>query len=116
MALAAEAAAQDEGDFELNELESNELSGLQGEIGEMDQLAPEIVEGDFNGMASPRMVIDKSHAAKIDVEERKQAQASVSAPATSVDGALIKAIWPYVRCGDRLPGDGMLKNEGTELA
>jgi len=69
-------------------------------------------------MVSPRvangMAIDKSHVAKKD--DTVQAAAASSQPAGSVDGALIKNIWPYVRCSDRIPGDGMIENEGNDLA
>lgn len=68
---------------------------------------------------SPRdMKIDRSHVAKADPIEKAQAQsaAASSTQPTEVDGNVIKAIWPFVRSSDRIPGEGMLKNEGVELA
>ena len=77
---------------------------------------PEIDDNRFDdNMASPRMAIDKSHVAKKD-SAPVQFAAAASSQSVVVDGALIKAIWPYVRCAVRLPGEGMIQNEGNDLA
>ena len=36
--------------------------------------------------------------------------------ATGVDAKLIQTIWPYVRSDQKMPGPGMIQNEGAEIA
>lgn len=67
------------------------------------------------GMKSPRLAIDKSHVASADIEESKTMAASIDS-SVALDADLIKSIWPYIRCNERIPGEGMIKNQGHELA
>ena len=70
------------------------------------------------GDESPRLAIDPSHVARTEPEEKKPEAAPVQAAAStqSVDAALIKEIWPYVRCSQRCPGAGMIAHEGRDIA
>lgn len=75
-------------------------------------------ETQVDSMVSPRLAIDPSHKARIEPEEKKAQQAAPVQAAASqgIDAALIKEIWPYIRSKERIPGPGMIANEGNELA
>ena len=96
----------------------NELSGLDGDLsGVNDQLLD--VGDDLmpaaDGMISPRVKRDPAHVGGINFEEEENKDQPVAA-AQGVDAALIKEVWPYLRCRQRVPGDGLIAHEGVEIA
>ena len=120
---AADSGAEDDilpavDDVDGEDEQLNELSGLDGDLsGVNDQLLD--VGDDLmpaaDGMISPRVKRDPAHVGGINFEEEENKDQPVAA-AQGVDAALIKEVWPYLRCRQRVPGDGLIAHEGVEIA